>query len=68
MKAHEACLSATSTKEAPWYVVPADDKENARLIIPAISLDVFNWLKMAYPRAGAKRRRELHLIRQRLVK
>ena len=55
MKAYEACLSATSTKDAPWYVVPADDKENARLIIAEIILDVFNGLKMAYPRPGVKR-------------
>ena len=68
MKAYEACLSATSTKDAPWYVVPADDKENARLIIAEIILDVFNGLKMAYPKPSAKRRRELHLIRKRLVK
>ena len=68
MKAYEVCLSATSTKHAPWYVVPADDKENARLIIPEIILDVFNGLKMAYPKPSAKRRRELHLIRERLVK
>jgi PPK2 family polyphosphate:nucleotide phosphotransferase len=68
MKAYEACLSATSTKEAPWYVVPADDKENARLIISEIILNVFNGLKMAYPKSSAKRRRELHLIRRRLVK
>jgi len=68
MKAYEACLSATSTKHAPWYVVPADDKENARLIISEIILEVFNGLKMAYPKSSAERRRELHLIRQRLVK
>jgi PPK2 family polyphosphate:nucleotide phosphotransferase len=38
MQAYEACLSATSTKIAPWYVVPADDKKNARLIISKIFL------------------------------
>ena len=68
MQAYEACLSATSTKVAPWYVVPADDKENARLIISEIILDAFNGLKMAYPKPSAKRRRELHLIRKSLVK
>ena len=68
MKAYEACLSATSTKNAPWYVVPADDKENARLIISEIILDVFNGLKLTYPRPTAKRRRELRLIRKTLVK
>lgn len=66
MQAYEACLSATSTADAPWYVVPADDKKNARLIIAEIILDVFNGLKMAYPKASAKRRRELKSIRKRL--
>ena len=68
MKAYEACLSATSTNDAPWHVVPADDKKNARLIISEILLDVFKGLKMAYPEPTAKRRRELQLIRKTLVK
>ena len=68
MRAYEACLSATSTKIAPWYVVPADDKENARLIISRIILDTFKSLKMRYPETDAKRRRELLSIRQRLGK
>ncbi len=67
-KAYEACLSETSTKDAPWYVVPADDKENARLIISEIILDTFKSLKMSYPKPSAKRRRELLVIRKRLVK
>jgi PPK2 family polyphosphate:nucleotide phosphotransferase len=66
MKAYEACLNATSTHHAPWYVVPADDKENARLIVSQIVLDALNDLKMAYPRTSAKRRRELKSIRERL--
>ncbi|MGA7950450.1 MAG: ADP-polyphosphate phosphotransferase, partial [Thiobacillaceae bacterium] len=41
MQAYEACLSATSTETAPWYVVPADDKQNARLIVSNIILDTF---------------------------
>ena len=68
MKAYEQCLAATSTSVAPWYVVPADDKENARLIISQILLDTFERLKMNFPKADAKRRRELQLIRKRLVK
>lgn len=68
MKAYEACLSATSTKNAPWYVVPADDKENARLIISQIVVDVFNELKMAYPKSTPTRRRELQAIRKLLAK
>jgi len=68
IRAYEACLSATSTKSAPWYVVPADDKKNARLIISEIILDSFNSLKMRYPKTDAKRRQELLSIRERLVK
>ena len=66
MKAYEACLSATSTHHAPWYVVPADDKENARLIVSQIVIDAFKELKMAYPKTTAKRRRELKSIRKQL--
>ena len=49
MKAYEECLSATSTRHAPWYIVPADDKENARLIVSQIVLDGLRELKPAYP-------------------
>ena len=66
MKAYEACLSATSTHHAPWYAVPADDKENARLIVSQIVIDALNELKMAYPKTTAKRRRELKAIREQL--
>ena len=68
MKAYEACLSATSTKDVPWYVIPADDKENARLIISEIILERFNELDLSYPRLSAKRREELQLIRKKLMK
>jgi PPK2 family polyphosphate:nucleotide phosphotransferase len=66
--AFEACLHATSTHDAPWYVVPADDKENARLIVSQIVIDAFNDLKMAYPKTTAKRRRELKSIGKLLAK
>jgi len=67
VKAYEACLHATSTREAPWYVVPADDKETARLIVSQIILDTLEGLKMTYPKASAKRRHELLAIRKRLA-
>ncbi len=68
MKVYGECLSATSTERAPWYVVPADDKENARLIVSQIVLDTFEKLKMSYPRTTAKRQKELLAIRKRLAK
>jgi len=64
MKAYEACLTSTSTRHTPWYVVPADDKENAQLIVSQIVLDELNELKMAYSKTTAKRRRELKSIRK----
>ena len=66
MKAYEACLNATSTHHVPWYVVPADDKDNARLIVSRIVIDALDDLKMSYPKTTAKRRRELKSIRKRL--
>jgi PPK2 family polyphosphate:nucleotide phosphotransferase len=68
MEAYEDCLSATSTQHSPWYVVPADDKENARLIVSQIVLDSLSGLKMAYPKTTDKRRRELESIREHLEK
>ncbi len=68
MKVYEECLSATSTGRAPWYVVPADDKENARLIVSQIVIDTFEGLKMSFPKTSAKRRRELLSIRKQLAK
>jgi len=68
MKAYEECLSATSTRSAPWHVVPADDKENARLIISQVVVDTLRDLKMAYPKPSATLRRELQSIRKLLAK
>ena len=68
MIAFEKCLSATSTKHAPWYVVPADDKLNARLIVSRIVLDSIDALKLSFPKSTAKRRRELMSLRKQLVK
>jgi hypothetical protein len=68
MKAFEECIHATSTYHAPWYVVPADDKENARLIVSQIVLDALEELKMTYPKVTEKRRIELHTIQKLLAK
>jgi PPK2 family polyphosphate:nucleotide phosphotransferase len=68
MKAYEECLSATSNSLAPWYVVPADDKDNARLIVSQIVLDALGKLRMTYPKTTAARRRELQAIRNQLAK
>jgi PPK2 family polyphosphate:nucleotide phosphotransferase len=68
MEAYEECLSATSTDGAPWHIVPADDKLNARLIVSRILVDAFKGLDLAYPKPDAKRLEELKAIRQQLSK
>jgi PPK2 family polyphosphate:nucleotide phosphotransferase len=67
-RAYEACLEATSTKHAPWYVVPADDKPTARLIVADVVVRALQSLELAYPRPDAARRRELAALRRRLAR
>jgi len=67
-KAYSKCLAATSTDTSPWYVVPADDKANARLIVSQILVTTLEGLDTAYPKIDAKRRRELLAIRKQLEK
>jgi PPK2 family polyphosphate:nucleotide phosphotransferase len=68
MRAYEKCLAATSTKRAPWYVVPADDKLNTRLIVSRIVLDTVEALQLSYPKTSSARRRELLSLRKKLAK
>ena len=66
MRAYQACLSTTSTEQSPWFVIPADDKKNARLIISQIIVDSLNNLNMSYPKVSAARRKELLKLREQL--
>ena len=68
MKAYEECLAATSTKTAPWYVIPADDKTNAQILISQVIVDTLRGLKMSYPEPTAERRAELQAIRTLITK
>jgi PPK2 family polyphosphate:nucleotide phosphotransferase len=67
MQAYEQCLAATSTEESPWYVVPADDKNNARLIISHLLNDALRSLHMQWPSVGIEREKELQEVRSRLA-
>jgi PPK2 family polyphosphate:nucleotide phosphotransferase len=66
--AYEDCLAATSTRHAPWFVVPADDKLNARLIISQVVLNALKDLKMEYPKADAARLKELQSLKRQLTR
>jgi PPK2 family polyphosphate:nucleotide phosphotransferase len=67
MQAYEACLSATSSKQSPWYIIPADDKQNARLIVSKIVVETLKDLKMSYPEVDEVKRKELQSIRKLLA-
>jgi len=66
MQAYNHALGATSTTDSPWFIVPADDKGNARLIVSQIVLDALEGLKLRYPQVTAARRQELKAIRKQL--
>jgi PPK2 family polyphosphate:nucleotide phosphotransferase len=68
MRAYEECLSATGSAEAPWYIVPADDKPNARLIVSRIVIEALKSLKLSYPGVSRARRAELRSIRKQLAR
>ena len=68
MRAYEQCLSATSTEDSPWYIVPADDKANTQLIVSRIIVEALKELKMEYPEVDSKRRKDLQSIRKLLSK
>jgi len=68
MQAYGQALGATSTADSPWFIVPADDKDDARLIVSQIVLDALEGMEMSYPVASAARLRELQAIRKQLAK
>lgn len=66
--AYERCLSATSTKYSPWYVIPADDKANARLLIADLVVDTLRDMNPEYPKLDAQQQHNLQLAKAKLLK
>ncbi len=64
MKVYQACINATSTENSPWYIIPADDKQNARLIISAVLVDTLKSLKMHYPEPSNEQKEQLKQCRR----
>lgn len=65
-RAYEDAINATAAHHAPWYVVPADDKKNMRLIVAQVILEQLKSLKMSWPEVTAERRAELQRYRKML--
>jgi hypothetical protein len=68
MRAYEECFTATSSRFAPWYIVPADDKANARLIVSQVLVELMKKLKLSYPEVDSAKRKELRALRKQLEK
>lgn len=68
LKAYEQCLAATTSRHAPWYVVPADDKRNARLIVSQVILDHLQALNPRFPGMTASQKRQLQAMRRVLAR
>jgi PPK2 family polyphosphate:nucleotide phosphotransferase len=68
MRAYEQAMAATSTQESPWYVIPADDKKNARLLISQIINDTLGAMDLRYPHLDRARLAELKAARRLLGK
>ena len=68
MKAYEEMIAATSTKHAPWYVVPADNKWYTRLVVAAAIVDTLKDLKLAYPTVDPEKRKQLAAAKRELLR
>lgn len=68
LAAYEKALAATSTEDCPWYTIPADDKENAHLIIAETIHDTLKSMKLAFPKLDDKATIEMKKIRATLEK
>ena len=67
MEAYEDAIRNTATKNAPWYVVPADNKWFTRVVVAAAVIDTLGKLDLHYPRVEKTRRKELAEARRLLL-
>ena len=68
MNAYEQAITATASKRAPWFVVPADHKWFTRLVVAAAIVEAVEELRLAYPRVGPQKLKELRSIRAMLAR
>ena len=67
MAAYEDAIRVTASREAPWYVIPADNKWFIRIVVAAVIVEAFLKLELAYPRVDDAKRKELAEARQALM-
>ena len=66
-KAYEEMIKETATEKSPWYVVPADNKALARVVISSAIVNALNDMKLAYPQVSKEKLEELHKIKAQLL-
>jgi PPK2 family polyphosphate:nucleotide phosphotransferase len=67
MHAYEEMIRGTSSKQAPWYVVPADNKWFTRVVVAAAIVETLEELNLAYPKLDPKERKPLAEARASLL-
>jgi PPK2 family polyphosphate:nucleotide phosphotransferase len=67
MRAYEDMIRETSTEDAPWYVVPADNKWFTRVVVAAAVIEALASLGLHYPEVGAEKVRELAAVKKELL-
>jgi polyphosphate kinase 2 (PPK2 family) len=67
MKAYEDMIRHTATPQAPWYVVPADNKWFSRLVVAAAIVEAMEELDLHYPKVDTAKKKELAAARQLLI-
>jgi polyphosphate kinase 2 (PPK2 family) len=67
MAAYEAAIRRTATPEAPWFVVPADNKWFTRLVVAAAVIDALASLDLRFPEPDAAAREALRLAQRQLL-
>jgi PPK2 family polyphosphate:nucleotide phosphotransferase len=68
MDAYEDMIRHTSSPDAPWYVVPADNKWFTRLVVAAVVVETLESLNLSYPKVGPAQRKQLEAARRALLK
>jgi len=68
MEAYEDAIRRTASREAPWYVVPADNKWFTRLVVAAVVVDALGRLDLSYPEVGEAGKKELAMARRALMR
>ena len=67
MEAYEQMIQETATKDAPWYVVPADNKWFTRVVVAAAVIETLDDLDLEYPEVGEDKLKELATAKKKLL-